>query len=115
MDAKKLFGMCVGTALRALCLEEPSVAITSSSTSALSSNTSLHQESNEDLDSCSGIYDENESRQSSSKASTRCNSDIETHRLDLIERRRIAESLADASTFSPRTAMSLGLSSLSLR
>ena len=115
VDAKKLFGMCVGTALRALCLEEPSVAITSSSTSALSSNTSLHQESNEDLDSCSGIYDENESRQSSSKASTRRNSDIETHRLDLIERRRIAESLADASTFSPRTAMSLGLSSLSLR
>ena len=113
--------MCVGTALRALCLEEPSVAITSSSTTALSSSTSLHQESNDDLDSCSGIFDENvnhdenESRQSGSKASTRCSNDIETHRLDLIERRRIAESLAEASTFSPRTAMSLGLSSLSLR
>ena len=57
----------------------------------------------------------NEHKSNGSNTSTRTANDVENHQLDLIERRRIAESLSEASAFSPRTAMSLGLSSLSLR
>ena len=97
VDTVKLFGMDSTAALRALCSEEPSVAIGSVS-SVISSNESLHQEHDT----------ENYSTNTS-------NNDSERHRVAVIERRRMAESRCDASAFSPRTAMSLGLSSLSLR
>ena len=83
-------------ALRSLCREEPSVAISSGSSSQ--SSTALYQEP--DNENC-GVNS--------------ASSDVERHRVAIIERRRIAESLSDASSSSPRTAMSLGLSSLSLR
>ena len=51
VDTSSLFGMDVGAALTALCLEEPPVAISSSSHS-LASNLALHQE--EDTDYLSG-------------------------------------------------------------
>lgn len=97
MDATKLFGMDTSTALRVLCNEEPSVAI-SSAASSQSSNRALHQD-----------------QDTENNGTNSTNSDVERHRIAVIERRRIAESLSDASNFSPRTAMSLGLSSLSLR
>ena len=101
VDTTKLFGMDLGSALRSLCTEEPSVAITSASTTALSSSTSIYQ----DHDNNTVVDPGPNSRIS----------DVENHRMDLIERRRIAESLSDASPSCPRTAMALGLSSLSLR
>ena len=105
MDTTKLFGLDLGSALRNLCQEEPSVAIASASTSALSSSTAIYPEQDTDLGPDLG----------SNSGTTRRMSDVESHRLDVIERRRIAESLSDASPSCPRTAMALGLSSLSLR
>jgi anaphase-promoting complex subunit 3 len=127
VDTKNLFGMDVATALAVVCSTEPSVAIGSSkSSSALSSDVELHPQESEYADpkfqfqkygghvNSSSSSGNNNGDRSSGKQDEHSTAN-KAHIAAVLERRRIAESLADASVFSPRTAMSLGLSSLSLR
>ena len=110
VDTSSLFGMDLVSALRVLCDQEPSVAIASSNTTAAwASDIALHPQTTTSSSSSSsssngGLHGNREE-----------NGHGQSHLAAVVERRRVAESLADASTFSPRVAISLGLSSVSLR
>jgi len=112
VDTSALFGVDLSAALKVLCDNDVSVAIASThAAAAWASDTVLHPQAA----AAAAVASSSSSSNSSSSGGVGVGSDGQAHLAAVVERRRVAESLADASPLSPRAAICLGLSSASLR